>query len=110
LKVEGNYIATYSNNTTIKFVTSIQLSVSNGSTGYTVPSGHFAIIGGAETAWGGGGYSVSVVVGGVSILSNITARYNGGDMHLGEGSSISLSASSKFDTAKAFGAVFKNTP
>ncbi len=106
-------MATYSNNSTIKFVTGFQISCSNGSDSYSVPAGHFAILG-CSSAFGdaGTGGSASVTVDGVVVLSSAVAgqKNQNGDIHVGEGQSIVVSASNKASNAAAQGAVFKNTP
>jgi len=117
-------MATYSNNVTIKFVTTISLSIANGSSSYVVPAGHFAIIGAASIdSDGAGGRTGSVSVGGIKVLDLVAPIYsvNGssagvyalksnGDIHVAEGGTITVASGDKFVTAKAIGAVFKNTP
>lgn len=115
-------MATYSNNVTIKFVQAVNLSASvSGLSGlissqsYTVPPGHFAIIG-AEDA------SVSYVTGsiGASTYSIGKSNSTGGvskrsDVHAPEGTVLTAEASrsaTKDGSASAAlsACIFKNTP
>jgi len=105
-------MATYSNNTTIKFVTTIALSTNASTVSYTVPAGHFAIIGAASIVYGGVSVgSGHVTVGGVTILrSALTEQIHAGDMHLSEGSTVACNGGHSTNTATVVGSVFKNTP
>lgn len=104
-------MATYSNNTTIKFQGGVSLS---GNSSYSVPAGHYAVIGNASAGSSSAGDYGRVLIGGRQILGTNILSYNdqnmGSNIHVPEGVTISTQTSGKSGFAFALITIFKNTP
>jgi len=114
-------MATYSNNVTIKYVGGFSINASGGSSSsYTVPAGHFVIMGFARSTGNSAGEFSPVGVGRVSVGGLILVEsYSGngyaegkafGDIHIPEGKVITVFGDGKSGSGSASGVVFKNTP
>lgn len=111
-------MATYSNNTTIKFLQGVTL-VNSGS--YTVPAGCYAILSVAQVSGSPGsggeipfpGSSGYVYVDGRAVSANNNGTVSGvnglTEMYIPEGKVVSVSVNNK-GTAYALLSVFKNSP
>jgi hypothetical protein len=109
-------MATYSNNTTIKFKQAVTL-VNNSS--YTIPAGCYAIMGFMNVTGGPGNEFVgpssgNITIDGISIVSNTSGDLSGTtgpvDFHIPEGKVVTVTSSGKGGTAYALMSIFQNTP
>jgi hypothetical protein len=104
-------MATYSNNTTIKFQGGVSLS---GNSSYSVPAGHYAVIGNASAGANNAGEYGRVLIGGRQILGTGVLNYAdqnmGSNIHVPEGVTISTQTNGKSGFAFAIITVFKNSP
>lgn len=112
-------MATYSNNTTIKFLQAVTLT---GTSSYTVPANSYAILSVVSAGssapiplFGGGGSSSVIVDGNTAAAStdgnnNVSSSFTGAlNIHIPAGKVISTSVSGKA-SAYALLTVFQNTP